>query len=224
MMTYEYGKRGKTTKHLVGFAIVILLHIIVLYFVLTSSFRVPYMTTPKALQIVEVIEEKKPVIPEPPIEEPVMREVVPQFVPPPPIIVQEVKIAQVNLEAIKSVTFVDKAPIVVPTYSGTGPVTNKPIIEAPIKVNNSVGVACPNSQTIRATMEYPREARRQNVTGDVLVKFTVTSMGTIEDVVIVASASRLLNAAAIAAVNQFKCVGQNRNVVVEVPFSFNLTD
>ncbi len=87
-----------------------------------------------------------------------------------------------------------------------------------------VGIACPNSQAIRESVPYPRMAIREGIQGDVLVRFVVGTSGQIRDIVIAESSHRVFNSAAIAAVREFRCMGQASDVQVEVPFSFRLNN
>ena len=86
----------------------------------------------------------------------------------------------------------------------------------------SVGVVCPNSTQVRAAIRYPREALKDNLTGDVVVTFTVGTDGNVKDLSVTQSAAPVLDRAAENAVRQFHCVAQGEEVRVQVPFSFKL--
>jgi periplasmic protein TonB len=88
----------------------------------------------------------------------------------------------------------------------------------------AVGVACPNSQSIRENMRYPLQAQRAGLQGEVEVEFTVSAAGVISGESIVSSTNRAFNSAALLATRQFKCVGQGQDVKVKVPYSFKLAD
>ncbi len=85
-----------------------------------------------------------------------------------------------------------------------------------------VSVACPNVRTVQAEMRYPVQARRDGVQGDVIVQFVLTASGVVRDARVVSSTHILLNRAALNAVQQFQCIGQGRDLMVEAPFSFRL--
>jgi protein TonB len=68
------------------------------------------------------------------------------------------------------------------------------------------------------------QARREGLQGDVTIRFTVTATGQIKDPQVVSSSNRVFNNVSLNAIRQFNCVGQGQDVVVEVPFSFKLTD
>ena len=95
---------------------------------------------------------------------------------------------------------------------------------APTKpVSTEVGVVCPNSDQIRSSIHYPKEAQENNVTGDVLIEFVVDPQGHItNERVAKSSEDSSLDRAAFNAVKQFTCVSQGQAVRVQVPFSFNL--
>jgi protein TonB len=90
-------------------------------------------------------------------------------------------------------------------------------------VSAQVDVACPNSDQVRSSVVYPKEAQENNVTGDVLIEFVVDPQGHITDEhVAKSSEDSSLDRAAFNAVKKFSCVSQGQPVRVQVPFSFNL--
>jgi periplasmic protein TonB len=58
--------------------------------------------------------------------------------------------------------------------------------------------------TSRVRPEYPRELREAGVTGEVLVEFVVDITGTVQDAFPVSSTNQGFEAAAVAAVSQWK--------------------
>ena len=108
------------------------------------------------------------------------------------------------------------APAVAPPAPPAPPAPTKP-------VSTEVGVVCPNSDQIRSSIHYPKEAQENNVTGDVLIDFVVDPQGHItNERVAKSSEDSSLDRAAFNAVKQFTCVSQGQAVRVQVPFSFNL--
>ncbi len=85
-----------------------------------------------------------------------------------------------------------------------------------------LSVACPNSQAVRGRIRYPLAARRDGLEGDVVARFVVGADGAVRDIVIASSTNRAFNSTVVQAVAQFSCIGQGREVAVEVPFSFRL--
>ena len=208
-MDYAQQQR-QPGKHVTGITVVLVLHAIVVYALVTGLAR-------KAIEVIKgpletkIIEEvKKPPPPDtPPPPPPKMVQVMPTFVPPP-----EVQIASPVIQAPIS----NPTPVAPPVYAPP-----KPAVVAP-PAPPSVGIACPNSQTIRSEIKYPAAARKDGIQGEVLVEFTVAVNGEIKDVDVKSSSNRVFNSVSVNAVRQFKCNGQGREVRVQVPFSFKLTD
>jgi TonB family protein len=68
---------------------------------------------------------------------------------------------------------------------------------------------------------YPRDAVREGIdSGEAVMRFTVTASGEIKDITAVSSTNRAFVRAASAAIREFKCIAQGRDVIFEVPFSF----
>lgn len=198
-------------KHLTGITVVVILHVALGYALVTGLARkmVDVIKAPLETKIIEEI--KKPPPPDtPPPPPPKMVQVMPTFVPPPEVQVQVPVMAPV----ISNVTAV--APPVYAPPAPPAPVTTA----AP----PSVGVACPNSQQIRTDIQYPPQARKDGLQGDVLIEFTVAANGDIKDVDVKSSSNRAFNSISINSVRKFKCNAQGRDVRVSVPFSFKLND
>ncbi|WP_205170136.1 energy transducer TonB, partial [Burkholderia sp. LMG 13014] len=108
----------------------------------------------------------------------------------------------------------------------TAPVHEAPPAPVPVPVakpvNHEIGVVCPNSDEVRASIVYPQEAQDNNITGDVTVEFTVDPDGRVTNLRVAQPADPVLNRAALNAVKRFNCIAQGQSVRVRVPFSFNL--
>ena len=87
-----------------------------------------------------------------------------------------------------------------------------------------VSAAASGINSTHTTPPYPDMARRNGVQGDVLARFIVDAQGAIRDFTIVSTSSALLNRTVQNAITAFRCVGQGRDVAVEVPFAFRLRD
>ncbi|MGA7779058.1 MAG: energy transducer TonB, partial [Paraburkholderia sp.] len=111
-----------------------------------------------------------------------------------------------------------------PVVATPAPPPAPPAPAAPSKpASVQVDVACPNSDQVRSSVVYPKEAQENNVTGDVLIEFVVDQQGHITDErVAKSSEDSSLDRAAFNAVKKFSCVSQGQPVRVQVPFSFNL--
>ena len=208
-MDYAQQQR-QPGKHLTGITVVIVLHAIVVYALVTGLAR-KAMDVIKQPMTTKVIEEvKKPPPPDtPPPPPPKLVQIIPTFVPPP-----EVQISSPVVQAVIS----NPTPIASTVYAPP-----KPVVAAP-PAPPTVGTACPNSQQIRTEIKYPAAARKDGIQGDVLVEFTVATNGEIKDVEVKSSSNRVFNSVSVNAVRQFKCNAQARDVRVQVPFSFKLTD
>jgi periplasmic protein TonB len=209
----EFGKKQQSpVRRFGGIAVVIVLHIVLVYALLNGL-------ATKVVQVIQhPIETKiiEPVKPPPPPPLPTVQLPPPKFAPPPPPFVPPPEV-QVQAPPTPTITHqaapVQSAPVVAP------PVQAPP---APKPVSTAVGVVCPNSDQVRASVKYPKEAQENNITGDVLIEFVVDPQGHITNERVAQSADSDLDRAAFNAVKQFNCISQGQAVRVQVPFSFNL--
>jgi periplasmic protein TonB len=211
----NYAQPKPPSRRIAGIAFVAGLHAVIVYALLTGLATKVVDVIRQPIQT-RIIEEIKP--PPPPAPPPPPKRIAPQppkqvahpppFVPPP-----EVPVAAPSPNAIiaQSNAPAPSAPVAPPA---------PPAPAAP--VSKSVGVVCPNSTEVRASIRYPREALENNLTGDVIVVFTVGTDGSVKDLSVLQSAAPVLDRAAENAVRQFHCVAQGEEVRVQVPFSFKL--
>jgi len=211
----EFGKKQQNpVRRFGGIAAVLLLHIVLIYALLNGL-------ATKVVQVIQhPIETKiiEPVKPPPPPPLPTVQLPPPKFAPPPPPFVPP---PEVNVPTPPQPTITHQAAPVVATPAVAPPA---PVAPAPTKApSTEVGVVCPNSDQIRSSVVYPKEAQENNVTGDVLIEFVVDPQGHItNEHVAKSSEDSSLDRAAFNAVKQFSCVSQGQPVRVQVPFSFNL--
>jgi periplasmic protein TonB len=189
------------TRHLMGIGAVILLHIVIIYALLTGLARKVVEVVKAPLQV-KVIEETRPPPPPdlPPPPPPKLA------APPPPVPV----ITAVTTVAPPEPTLPRDVPVPVPAPAPPAP------------THAQIGVTCPNWGAIRSEIGYPRQAQLDNIQGDVTIEFTVGPTGEIKDATIVKSANRVFNAVTMKAVRALKCVGQGQDVKVIAPFTFRL--
>jgi protein TonB len=207
--TLQPQQQQYSTKSLVSIGVTVLLHLIIGYALITGLARdmISVITKPIETRIIEEVKPPPPppeVKPEPPkarIKPP------PAYVPPP-----EVRVATPPPENVIAAVSNTPPPPAVEPVPATPPAP--PIAK--------VGLACPNSGQIRSSLEYPRQALKDNVTGNVVVQFVVGTNGQTRDFSLISAAHPLLNRAALEAAQRFGCVGQGREVVVQVPFNFKL--
>ncbi|POM14726.1 hypothetical protein CSX04_07539 [Burkholderia cepacia] len=101
----------------------------------------------------------------------------PPFVPPP----------EVHVQAPPQPTITHQD---VPAPSA--PVHEAPPAPVPVAkpVNREIGVVCPNSDEVRASIVYPPEAQDNNITGEVTVEFTVDPDGRVTNLRVAQPATR----------------------------------
>ena len=190
-------------QHIIGITTVVVFHIALIY-ALSNGLAHKVIDVLKKPLEVSLIDDVKKVTPPPPKEAPPPKviEPPPAFVPPP-----EVQLAPPPEAAVIAVV----TPVQPPAA---------PAVVAPKTA--SVGVVCPNHLSVRSKVQYPPQAQRMGITGQVLVEFIVGSDGSIGGVKIVKSTNPIFNASASAAVAQLHCVGQEQSVRIQVPFVFEL--
>lgn len=216
----SYVKQRNPARHAAGVGIVIALHVVIVYALLTGL----------ANRVIEVVRQ------------PVEAMIVDTPKPPPPPPVETVKPPPKELAKPKTLAlpppvrtpYVRPPEVAVPTppsqnaiaAQSVDPTPTPPAVPAPrvasASRSASVGVVCPNSDQVRAAIRYPREALRDGITGNVVIEFTVSTDGAVKDLSVAQSADPVLDRAAENAVKQFKCVAQGEDVRVQVPFAFNL--
>ena len=201
-------------KHAVGIGVVIILHILLGWALASGLATKAVRIILPETEAVIIVEKPKPL--PPPLEPPPPPKqvvVVQTFVPPPEVQIQQ----QLQPPVIQNTTVV--AP---PVFAPPTPPAPPAPIAPPAPV--SVGIACPNSQQIRSDIKYPTQARKDGLQGEVLIEATVGANGEIKDVEVISSSNRAFNSVSINSVRLFKCNAQGRDVRVQVPFSFKLSD
>jgi protein TonB len=196
-----------------GVAAVLVLHALLIYALVNGL-------ATKVVQVIQrPIETKiiEPVKPPPPPPLPVVQLPPPKFAPPPPPFVPPPEVA------------VPPPPVPVATITHQAAPVPTPVAPPPVApaaparpVSHEVGVVCPNSDEVRSAMAYPREAQRDNITGDVMIEFVVDAQGHVTDERVAQSADPVLDRAAFNTVKKFNCISQGEPVRVQVPFKFNL--
>jgi periplasmic protein TonB len=207
----EFGKQHQNpARRYGGIIVVLLLHVLLIYALLNG------LATKVVKVIQKPIETKiiEPVKPPPPPPLPPVQLPPPKFAPPPPPFVPP---PEVPVQAPPQATITHQAaPVPAAPAAPPAPAPAK-------KVSTDVGVACPNSEQVRSSIKYPKDALENNVTGDVVIEFVVDPQGHITNERVAQSSSdSSLDRAAFNAVKQFSCVSQGEAVRVQVPFSFTL--
>ncbi len=214
-MDYAQEQR-KPGKHIVGFSVVVLLHVALVWFIMNGLARKVVEIIKKPLET-QIIEEVKPPPPPPPVQLPPP----PKFVAPPPPYIPPPEV-QVNVppppNAIQTTTNV--VPVEAPPIAQVAPAPAPPAPAAP-PAPPTARAACPNYAKALGDQAYPREAIKEGLDkGEATVRFTVGPTGEIKDVIIVNQSNRAFGRAATAVVSEFKCIAQGRDVIFEVPFVY----
>lgn len=204
-------------RHLIGIGGVILLHVLVIYALLTGLARkvVEVVKGPIEVKVIEEVIKKPPppeVLPPPPkVQAPP-----PPFVPPP-----EIQIAPPPTPAPAITAVTQEAP-----PAPQAPVIQKPVETAPPApppAVRSAAVVCPNYREVMSSIAYPREALLDNIEGDVVIEFTVAGNGQIRDPIIKSSTNRIFNRVSLSVVqSRLQCQGQGHDIRVQAPISFKL--
>ena len=212
-MHYAQHQRSPV-KHLTGIAVAVILHLLVIYMLVNSSAHRMMELIQLPLEV-KIIEER-PKLPDTPPPPPAkLQKLPPAFVPPPEVQVRAQAEPPATIANITHLaTPVEPAPPARRAGRGTGLTVGA---GAP-----GAGVACPNSQQIRAETSYPEQARRDKLEGNVLVEFTLLANGSIIDLDIKSSSDRVFNTVSVNAVRQFICTGQGSDTRISVPFVFKL--
>ena len=202
-------------ENFAGIALVIALHLVVIYFVATAlANEITAVRLPQPIDIVNVDQLPKPLAP-----------IVDSVETPKPTLFSEPVILDPQIVTIDPQvgSVPDRvADVGIRQYSQNE--TDAPKVNTVTVASGAVGVACPNAQRVRESILYPATARREGIQGDVLVRFLVGVTGEIKNISIVSSSNRALNNAAVSAVKLFSCAAQGQDISVEVPFRFRLKD
>ncbi len=215
-MDYAQQQRNPT-KHLVGIVVVILLHVLLIYGLVSGLARKVVEVVKKPLET-QIIEEIKPPPPPPPE---VQLPPPPKFVAPPPPYIPPPEV-QVN---------VPPPPNVITATTNTPPPEAPPIaVRAPVEAPpappaappaTSARSACPNYAKALGDSAYPRDAVKEGIEkGEAVIRFTVGSGGEVKDISTVSSSHRSFARAAQSVVRELHCIGQGKDIIFEIPFSF----
>jgi protein TonB len=189
-MDYAQAQRDPT-KHLVGFTIVVLLHILIIYALVTGLARKVVDVIKKPIETKLVEEVKPPPPPDtPPPPPPKMQQPPPPFIPPP-----EVQIA-ITPPAANTITAVTTTP----------PPPVAAIVPPPARVPVRVAAVIDTAHNCRRP-DYPAASRRAEETGKVTLRFLIDTDGrAIKGEVVKSSGHKRLDDAALAGLGlcQFK--------------------
>ena len=201
-------------RRLVGWAVVIGIHVLVLWALVSGTARRGLEIIKKPLEAA-VIQEVVIPPPPPPPPPPVIKQIKkaeptpPSPVPPPYVPPPDVAPPATAAPAIASTVTPPPAPLPIAPPPPAPPPPAPPA--APAKVD--IAVACPT----QVHPEMPRKAAQEGIEGLVVAQITIRD-GVVKDVTI-KSGPRVFHAAVREAVMQYKCI-TNGEVVTTQPFNF----
>jgi protein TonB len=205
-------------RHIVGIGFVILFHAAIVYALLTGLAKkvVDVVRAPIETKVIEEIKKPPPppevVVPPPPkLEAPP-----PPFIPPPEVQVAVPPPAQPTITASTPVP-PPAAPMAPVAPPAAAPAPAAP--PAPV----SAAVVCSNYSTVMGDSGFPREAIRQGLDkGEVLIQFTLSASGEVKDMKVLKSTHPVFARNSLRLVSEYKCQGQGKDVLVQVPFGYKL--
>ena len=207
------------TKHLIGIVFVVLVHVLVIYALLTGLARTVVEVIKKPLSATIIEEIKAPPPPPPPpkkiVEMPKVQAPVETFVPPPDIPIATAPTAPV----ITAVT---------PTAPTAPHVIAPPVVEAPPAPPPPPKPAIRRGITpvSKEELEYPRAAIRAGIEkGRVLARVMIDEKGNVTDVIIVtADPPRYFEREVIDKLKLWKFKAEGEKYVGEIEVNFGLKD
>ena len=211
-------RRPQPQKHLMGLAIVILIHVAVVYALVTGLGKkvIDVIRAPIETKVIEEIKKPPPppeiVVPPPPQ----LQAPPPPYIPPP-----EVQIATpppVQNTITQTTQTPPPAPVAI---APVAPPVVAPPAAPPAPV--SAGVVCSNYTKVMGDQGFPREAQRLGIEkGEATIQFTVGPRGEIKDVKVMSATHPIFARNSVRIVGEYKCQGQGHDVPVQVPFGYKL--
>jgi protein TonB len=206
--------RKMSLNRMIGIGLVILLHIMLVYALVSglATSAIDVIKKPLEIKIIQAAATPPPppqVTPPPP---PQLTTPPPPYIPPPIIQVQQ----PTPPPPVFAVTTTVRPPPA-PTAPAPAPVA------APAP-STSVSVVCPNVGTIAGDLSnsFQDIANSDGIdSASVVVEFTISPSGQISDARIVSSNAADVDSLALQGVQQLKCIGQGQTVEVRAPFSFS---
>jgi protein TonB len=205
------------TKHLIGIVFVVLVHLLVLYALMTGLARTMVEVIKKPLSATIIEEIKAPPPPPPPpkkiVEAPKVQAPVETYVPPPDIPVAAPTTAP-TISAVTTAPPTEPHVIAPPVVAPPPPAPPKPAIRRGI-------VRLSGDDPV-----YPRAAIRAGIDkGRVLARVMIDEKGNVSEVIIVsADPPKHFDRAVIDALKEWKFKAEGEKYVGEVEINFSLKD
>ncbi len=219
----DFSKRqADPRRHLVGITFVILFHAFIVYALVTGLAKkvVDVVRAPIETKVIEEVRKPPPppevVVPPPPkLEAPP-----PPFIPPPEV---HIEVPPPPAPAITAVTPTPPpAPVVIAPITPPAPPAPAPAPVAP-PAPVSAAVVCSNYATAMGAASFPREAIRRGLDhGEATIQFTLGPNGDIKDMKVLSASNPIFARSSERIVSTYKCKGQGRDVIVQVPFGYKL--
>jgi protein TonB len=207
-MSFAHPNRNPT-RHSIGLGLVIMLHVALVWGLMNGLAR-HVVQLVKAPIEARILEEVKPPPPPPPkieVAAPPKFTLPPAFLPPPEV--------QVQPPPQQMIT----ATVAEPPAAPSPPVATRveappaPVAAAPAQV--AAAVVCSNYSQVMGDAGFPREATRLGLEeGNALVEF--------KDPKALRASHPAFARNSIRIVSEYRCAGQGRDVVVQVPFAYKL--
>lgn len=213
----QYQPRDPS-RRVVGVGVVIVLHLLMGYALITGTARTAYEMVKKPLQAVLVEEVIVPPPPPPPPPKEIVKpqqapktDAPPPFVPPP----------DVAPPATSTAPVIESAPVPPPTPVAIAPppplvVVAPPAPAAPARTD--IKVACPN----QVTPEMPRKALQDGTQGVVKAQALIRNGAVVE--VTILSGPKVFHPAVRAAMLQYKCLSGAGDVLATQEFVFKIEE
>ncbi len=221
--------QDNSTRTTAGIGLAVLFHIALVWALMNGLARTVVQAISAPMEA-KLIEEVKPPPPPPKVIE---MPPPPKFTPPPPAFVPppEVQVlAPPPTQPTITATVAEPPPAPPPPVIARPEIpplpepVPAPVVAAPPQapaVPLSASVACSNYRQVMGDAGFPREAQRLGLEeGRVVVQFTLGAQGEIKDVKALSSSHAAFEKASIKTVSAYKCAGQGRERVVQVPFLY----
>lgn len=208
----DYAQQQRSWgKHLPSIALVVLLHILLGYALVTGLARrvVEVIKAPIETKIIEEIKKPPPDVPPPP--PPKLAAPPPPFVPPPEINIQVPQVQQAPAITVQTTAPPPPVQAIAPPAPPAPPVAAPPIRRE-------------YKAAFRVEPQFPRQALRDGLTGRVVAHVYVAPQGNVTDVKIISSSNRIFDREVIRALSQWKFNPEPVGFIGEYEIVFNLKD
>ena len=204
----NYAERERNpVKHLPSIAMVVALHIVIGYALVTGLARraIEVLKQPIETKIIEEIKKPPPDVPPPP--PPKLAAPPPPFIPPPEINIQVPTITQAPTITVQSTT---------------PPPPGPPVIQKQVEAQPAIRKEYKASYRVEPT--FPRQAISQGLSGHVTAWVHVAPNGTVTNVEIKTSTNRIFDREVIRALSQWKFNPEPVGFIGEYEIVFKLQD